>query len=76
VRQFLQNSALPAAAGCFFSLFRRQRRGFRADVVGDACLDGDQPEPAGSWDKSGHLYGTTQFGGAHDDHGTVFELTP
>ena len=49
---------------------------FCADEVGGICIDGYQPLAGLIMDKSGHLYGTTQFGGAHDDHGTVFELTP
>jgi uncharacterized repeat protein (TIGR03803 family) len=41
------------------------------------CADGEHPILAGLiMDKSGHLYGTTPFGGAHEDGGTVFELTP
>jgi uncharacterized repeat protein (TIGR03803 family) len=44
-------------------------------AVGD-CIDGHQPQAGLIMDGSGHLYGTTQFGGAHNSHGAVFELTP
>jgi hypothetical protein len=45
------------------------------------CTDGRNPYTGGLiMDKSGNLYGTTLYGGAHgsDDQpgGTVFELTP
>ena len=39
------------------------------------CTDGDQPFAGLIMDQSGHLYGTTEQGGAHGI-GTVFELTP
>jgi uncharacterized repeat protein (TIGR03803 family) len=41
------------------------------------CRDGKYPYSAGLiMDRSGNLYGTTSEGGAHQDGGTVFELTP
>ena len=46
------------------------------------CIDGDQPVAGLIMGKSGNLYGTTRFGGAHlvpgeaYGAGTVFELTP
>jgi uncharacterized repeat protein (TIGR03803 family) len=42
---------------------------------GTSCTDGELPIAGVIRDKAGHLYGTTDFGGAYD-HGTVFELTP
>ncbi len=39
------------------------------------CTDGAPPDTGLIMDKSGHLYGTTELGGAHES-GTVFELTP
>ncbi len=50
---------------------------------GDKCTDGAGPMAGLIMDASGHLYGTTAFGGAHARGlfrifiwGTVFELTP
>jgi uncharacterized repeat protein (TIGR03803 family) len=42
---------------------------------GTNCTDGLQPVAGLIIDKAGHLYGTTQGGGAHNG-GAVFELTP
>ena len=39
------------------------------------CFDGSYPYAGLIVDPAGNLYGTTQYGGAHDV-GTVFELTP
>ena len=39
------------------------------------CFDGSYPYAGLIVDPDGNLYGTTQYGGAHDV-GTVFELTP
>ncbi len=36
--------------------------------------DGIFPDAGLRFDKAGHLYGTTQFGGWHNYYGTVFEL--
>jgi uncharacterized repeat protein (TIGR03803 family) len=45
---------------------------------GAGCSDGAVPAAGLIRDASGHLYGTTERGGAADDfaYGTVFELTP
>jgi uncharacterized repeat protein (TIGR03803 family) len=43
----------------------------------EPCTDGLSPQAAGLViDKSGNLYGTTTFGGANLEGGTVFELIP
>jgi uncharacterized repeat protein (TIGR03803 family) len=42
---------------------------------GGNCTDGAYPDAGLIQDASGHLYGTTEYGGAVGD-GTVFELTP
>jgi uncharacterized repeat protein (TIGR03803 family) len=39
------------------------------------CFDGSNPYAGLIVDAAGNLYGTTQYGGAHNV-GTVFELTP
>jgi uncharacterized repeat protein (TIGR03803 family) len=38
--------------------------------------DGDWPYGQLVFDAAGNLYGTTRFGGAYNDAGTVFELSP
>jgi len=38
--------------------------------------DGWEPEAPVVFDAAGNLYGTTNFGGAYQDYGTVFKLTP
>jgi uncharacterized repeat protein (TIGR03803 family) len=41
------------------------------------CADGAYPYLGSlTFDAAGNLYGTTPLGGAHDNGGTVFELTP
>lgn len=44
---------------------------------GSSCLDGSFPQAGVTFDKSGNLYGTTQFGGAPRSQGggTVYRLT-
>ena len=54
---------------------------FCAHLVGENCSDGAIPDAGLIMDATGHLYGTTDSGGAHaDDYGTgggaVFALTP
>ena len=41
---------------------------------GRHCTDGASPDAGLIMDAAGHLYGTTEGGGAHDENGTVFEL--
>jgi len=43
---------------------------------GSACTDGEQPETGLIQGKNGNFYGTTAMGGAHNNNGTLFELTP
>jgi uncharacterized repeat protein (TIGR03803 family) len=43
---------------------------------GTNCTDGAVPSAGLMMDAAGHLYGTTQAGGAHHNAGTVFELSP
>jgi uncharacterized repeat protein (TIGR03803 family) len=43
---------------------------------GSSGTDGYGPYAALMLDKSGNFYGTTGFGGAYGDFGTVFELSP
>jgi uncharacterized repeat protein (TIGR03803 family) len=39
------------------------------------CVDGDAPYAGLTWDATGNLYGTTEFGGrSSPDYGTAFEL--
>jgi uncharacterized repeat protein (TIGR03803 family) len=38
--------------------------------------DGWIPDAALAFDAAGNLFGTTNFGGAYQDYGTVFKLTP
>jgi uncharacterized repeat protein (TIGR03803 family) len=40
------------------------------------CHDGTAPEGALLMDAEQNLYGTTWAGGAHGDHGTIFQLSP
>jgi uncharacterized repeat protein (TIGR03803 family) len=40
------------------------------------CGDGAFPQASLIFDQAGNLYGTTGSGGAHDNGGTVFNLTP
>ena len=42
----------------------------------DGAKDGAYPFGAMVWDTAGNLYGTTQYGGARNVSGMVFELTP
>ena len=42
----------------------------------ERCTDGATPFASLIMDKAGHLYGTTETGGAHHESGTVFALTP
>jgi uncharacterized repeat protein (TIGR03803 family) len=54
---------------------------YRFCLQGGSCSDGDQPSGSLIMDKSGNLYGTTQFGGDGDGCGstgcgTVFALKP
>jgi len=41
-----------------------------------ACTDGNQPLGGLTQATNGDLYGTTSFGGANGDSGTVFKITP
>jgi uncharacterized repeat protein (TIGR03803 family) len=41
----------------------------------NGCTDGADPQAGLVFDQKGNLYGTTQYGGAHND-GVVFKLTP
>jgi uncharacterized repeat protein (TIGR03803 family) len=40
------------------------------------CVDGAYPEAGLIFDKNGNLYSTTVEGGANNNHGAVFKLTP
>jgi len=40
------------------------------------CPDGQAPYAGLTLATNGNFYGTTPFGGAYDDNGTVFEITP
>jgi uncharacterized repeat protein (TIGR03803 family) len=40
------------------------------------CTDGSQPLAGLVFDQAGNLYGTTEGGGAQNNGGTVFQLTP
>jgi uncharacterized repeat protein (TIGR03803 family) len=50
---------------------------FCSQKSGDACPDGSTPTAAVSFDKSGNLYGTTEFGGSRQYYGggVVYKLT-
>jgi len=39
-------------------------------------VDGSYPVAGLIWDNAGNLYGTTYWGGTHDNRGTAFELMP
>jgi uncharacterized repeat protein (TIGR03803 family) len=80
-----RNAVRPGDCGVVFELTPNAARtkwtetvlySFCAHVVGFAdCTDGNNPFAGLIMDGSGHLYGTTELGGAHNG-GTVFELTP
>ncbi len=46
--------------------------------LGEFCSDGAEPQAGVTFDKAGNLYGTTEFGGTNNVHGTgvVFKLSP
>jgi uncharacterized repeat protein (TIGR03803 family) len=49
---------------------------FCTETAGKSCLDGSQPLAGVTFDASGNLYGTTEYGGAKFGGGTVYKLTP
>jgi len=79
-------------AGTVFEMTPRAEGGWTEKVLhnfgsngdGHSGVDGRYPQVSLIWDAAGNLYGTTQWGGTHDDNGTcyqlgcgtVFELTP
>jgi len=48
---------------------------FCSIMRGHYCVDGDGPMAGVTFDKSGNLFGTTEYGGRYS-HGVVFELSP
>src|SRR5580698_1281682 len=48
---------------------------FCSIMRGHYCVDGDGPMAGVTFDKSGNLFGTTEYGGRYS-HGVVFKLTP
>ncbi len=46
--------------------------------IGDFCPDGAEPHAGVTFDNAGNLYGTTEFGGSQNAHGTgtVYKLSP
>ncbi len=63
--------------GTVFELTPGQGRQWSETVLYSfqAGSDGLQPQGGLVQDKSGNLYGTTEFGGAYGNNGTVFEVT-
>jgi uncharacterized repeat protein (TIGR03803 family) len=49
---------------------------FCTEISGKSCLDGSQPLAGVTFDASGNLYGTTEYGGAKFGAGAVYKLTP
>jgi uncharacterized repeat protein (TIGR03803 family) len=47
-------------------------------AIGEFCSDGAEPHGGVTFDKADNLYGTTEFGGTNNVHGTgvVFKLSP
>ena len=45
---------------------------------GEGCTDGAEPQAGVTFDKAGSLYGTTELGGSHNQHGTgtLYKLSP
>jgi len=71
----------PNNSGTVFQLTPNQNRGWTERVLYSFCslpdcTDGLYPEAGLIFDQAGNLYGTTAGGGAHNDSGTVFQLTP
>ncbi len=76
------SSVLGAGCGVVFRLSPNSKGGWDYAVIHDfdqniASDDGSYPDAGVVFDKSGHLYGTTTFGGSFVcDCGVVYQLTP
>jgi uncharacterized repeat protein (TIGR03803 family) len=58
------------------NVFEINKKTWQETVLHNFCQPGDGYQPGGLVeDRSGNLYGTTLYGGAHDD-GMVFEIIP
>ena len=67
--------------GTVFQLTPNQNRGWTEQVLHHFCsrvncTDGANPGPELIFDQAGNLYGATPYGGAHNNDGTVFRMTP
>jgi uncharacterized repeat protein (TIGR03803 family) len=71
-------TSISTGCGTVFELSPNQGGGWTESVLhnfGNGS-DGQSPEAGLIFDATGHLYGTTQSGGAYLYYGTVFELSP
>jgi len=75
------SGSLNEGGGNVFQLTPNQNGGWTEHVLYSfcsrrGCADGYVPDAGLIFDLAGNLYGTTSFGGAHNDSGTIFQLTP
>lgn len=66
---------IDAASPGHGTVFRITPGGVLTRLYSFAGLDGDGPAAGLAEGPDGALYGTTQFGGVHDDNGAVFRIT-